>query len=263
MTFQFDRSRIDPAAVEEQDPFVHGQWHNGNPQLKTFGALIIPTKNLPDNLSPLFLKVWKKDDVVFSTGAIEPCYIATEPLISMVLKRFTWFLMDAQTRTQTYYTYNEFKPGMRGKLHALCGVLGLDEPVVFTFTGEASKAFNNEYKLFKQRVVDPLNKVRSERPIPPFLFWMKLKSGPYVTVGDVRKSTVTRPTIVLPDVITEEYLTKIQVKDEVYDRHQSWYLDPTFKVWSQEWNSGINKDNPRFVESQEPDFQTEPDDFPG
>lgn len=254
MTFQFNRDLIDPATVEDQDLFVHGQWHNGSPQLKTTGALIIPTKNLPDDLSPLFLKTWRKEDVVFSTGAIEPCFVAAEPIISLVLKRFTWFLVDPNTKQQTLYPYNSFQSGMRGKLHVLTGVLGFDEPVVFTFTGEASKAFNINYKSFKQRVVDPLNKTRSQRSIPVFAFWMKLKASPYESVGTKQRATVTKPTVVLPEIINDEYLTRIQVKDEVFTRHQAWYLNPEFKVWAQEWSSGMTQDNP-MVEQQEPDIQ--------
>lgn len=268
--FLDDLDAIDPNAVENTGPlYPVGQWLHGDPKMAAAGGvahtggIILPSKYIDEDVAPA--PGWTRTSVAFSSGKSEPVLATQKPRMAVIRTRFRWFVV--YNGVTTYYPRSAYiaDSGMRGHVQALCGVLGYGFPIVVTFKGKASQAFEQQLREFSQKVQDAAHRLLQakgpKRPdggplnmrYPRFAFYMRLAPGPHVKVGQKgQESIVTPPVMELPNAITEDYLSKTYVGRERLVLLQQIYHDAA--DWGAAW------DRPGAEES--PDGQSEVDLMP-
>lgn len=245
--FLEDLEVIDPTAVEQSGPqYIKGQWHNGDQKLKqaggvayTGGLFIDRDKYLPDFVQAT--AEWKNATIVFESGKSVNVLASARPSLAVIRTRFRWFVTKGGETT--YYSRNEYKQGanMRGHLQALCGVEGYDFPVVFTFKGMASKHFDTAVREFSAKVGEASARAMREKggttgqQFPRYAFYMDIVPGAHEKVGEKgQESTITPPTLALPDKIDTGYLSKAYVGRERLQAMQLTWHEAT--DWAAAWD---------------------------
>lgn len=245
-TFLDDADVVDESAIERNAPlYIMGQWHNGDPKLKPMGGvlytggLLIGRKYVSDAIKPA--KGWADIDVAFSSGKSEPQLAASEARLAVIRTRFCWFVKEG--KNTTYAPRAGYRDGMRGKVQALCGVLGYDFPVVFTFTGKASQEFERGLKDYGQRLDSALTKLGKQ--FPRFAFYMPLAAGPHVKVGqNGQESLVTPPAVSQQGDLTADYLNSAYVgRDRLAIMQNEWHR-------AAEWAIAWDKEQPALTDEQ-------------
>jgi hypothetical protein len=257
----FDYDVVDPNAAEQSVPvYPVAQWHNGQQALRAAGGVqfaggvILPSKYLPDGFA---LPGWAGERITFRSGKEETALTAHKVVIAPIRTRFRWFAR--QGNETAYYPRNAFVMGanMRGHLQVLTAVQGTDEPIVITFKGKASQAFEAVLKDFSARVVQPANRRAPKgKPLPRYAFWMTIAAGTHSKAGSTgQESIVTLPTLGLSPDITPEYLRSLYVGRDNLIRFQEWYQQAG--PWTDAWEkTGVEHAD------TSPDFEDEPDGGP-
>lgn len=265
MTTHFldDQDIIDPTTIEQTGPsYPVAQWLHGDPKLVAAGGvmhtggIIIPDKYLSDDIAPA--PGWTRTTVAFSSGKSEPVLAAQSPRLAVIRTRFRWFATF--NGATTYYPRSGYMPdaGLRGHVQALCGVHGFDDPIVVTFKGKASQEFERLLKEFTDKVRDAVTKLHREKgdktpaAMPRFAFYMRLAPGPHVKVGQKgQESIITPPTLELPAVLGEDYLSKIYTgRDKLLDLQQDYH---NAAEWAAAWDKGATE-----AEAHDTDLDDDP-----
>jgi hypothetical protein len=244
---------VDQSTIETTGPtYPVAQWLHGDPKLAAAGGvahtggIILPAKYLDESVAPG--PGWSRTTVAFSSGKSEAVLAAQKPRLSVIRTRFRWFVVN--NGVTTYYPRAGYVAdyGMRGHVQALCGVHGFDFPIVVTFKGKASQEFERLLREFSQKVQEAAYRVtreagngasrvapNSQNRFPRFAFYMRLVPGPHVKVGQKgQESIITPPILELPNVISEDYLSKIYVGRERLQAFQAVYHDAA--EWSAAWD---------------------------
>lgn len=245
MSFTDDLAFIDPNTIEQSGPkYVMGHWHNGDPKLKAVGGVaysggvFVPSKYLDDDLA--LAPGWAKTEITFSGGNTDQGIACAAPQLAVIRTRFSWF--ERQGQVTTYYPRDEYRPGLRGKLQALCAVRGYEFPMVFTFTGTAGKEFEKHLRDYYAKVRDAARRIiGNKQEFPRFAFYMPVTAGPHVKVGQQGKDSLVTPPVVKVDAITPDDLTKLYVGRERLVRLQAEYH--VAEEWVAAW--GKRKAEPR------------------
>lgn len=236
----FDYDVVDPEATDQTAPlYPVAQWHNGQKALKQLGGvayaggLVLPVKYLPDGFK---IPGWTPTTLTFESGKEEGAFTATKAAIAPIRTRFRWFVKK-NGRT-TYYPRQAWEEGagMRGHLQVLVAVKGCDEPLAITFKGHASKVFEIMLKDFQTKVVQAANRNAPKgKPLPRYAFWMSVAAGDFTKVGsDGQDSTVTPPTLALPEEVSLDYVRTLYVGRDNLLRFQGWFRDAD--LWVSAWD---------------------------
>lgn len=129
---------------------------------------------------------------------------------------------------------------MRGHLQVLAAVQGAPEPIVITFKGKASQAFESLQKDFGAKVVSAANRQAPKgKSLPRYAFWMTVAPGPHAKAGSSgQESVVTLPALGLPADISQEYVRSLYVGRENLIRFQEWHQEAA--AWVDAWEkSGV------------------------
>jgi hypothetical protein len=250
--FLDDLDAVDPTAVENTGPlYPVAQWLHGDPKLAAAGGVahtggvILPVKYVADDLVPP--PGWTRTNVAFSTGKSEPVLATAKPRLAVIRTRFRWFVV--YNGVTTYYPRSAYvaDSGMRGHVQALCGVHGFDFPIVVTFKGKASQAFELLLREFTQKTLEaagrligakgPKSPTGMPTPLrfPRYAFYLRLAPGPHQKVGQKgQESIVTPPVLELPNALTEDYLGKTYVGRERLVLLQQIYHDAA--EWAAAWD---------------------------
>jgi hypothetical protein len=217
------------------------------------GGIILPAKYLDDSVAPA--PGWTRTTVAFSSGKSEAVLAAPKPRLAVIRTRFRWFVV--YNGVTTFYPRSGYvaESGMRGHVQALCGIHGFDFPIVVTFKGKASQEFERLLREFSQKVQEAAYRVSRDkasanavaaaaqnrpapgavRGFPRFAFYMRLAPGPHIKVGQKgQESIITPPVVELPNVVTEDYLTKIYVGRDRLLGFQETYHDAA--DWAAAWD---------------------------
>ncbi len=235
----FDYDVVDPNAAERAIPvYPVAQWHNGQRALKAAGGVqyaggaILPARYLPDGLR---IPSWSTERITFRSRKEESTLTADKVVMAPIRMRFRWF---AQQGTETvYFPRSAYVMGahMRGHLQVLAAIQGADEPVVVTFKGKASQAFEALMRDFSAKVVHAANRLApKEKALPRYAFWMSIAPGPHTKAGsNGQEAFVTLPALALPADISRDLLRSIYVGRENLIRFQEWYreAEPWVDVW--------------------------------
>ena len=254
----FDFDVVDPKAADQSVPvYPVAQWHNGQQAMKALGGVqftggvVLPKKYLPDGFA---LAGWKEERITFRSGKEESALTAREVGFAPIRTRFRWFAR--QGNETAYFPRNAFVMGanMRGHLQMLVAVKGAAEPIVITFKGKASQAYETSLKDFSAKVVQAANRHAPKgKALPRYAFWMTISPAPHSKAGSAgQEAVVTLPTLALPAEITREYLQASYVGRENLVRFQEWHQEA--EPWVEAWEKTA-------VEHAETasDFDDEPD----
>jgi hypothetical protein len=253
--FISDLDIVDPTTVEVAGPaYPVAQWLHGDPKLAAAGGvahtggIILPAKYLDDVVAPA--PGWTRATVAFSSGKSEAVLAAQKPRLAIIRTRFRWFVV--YNGVTTFYPRSAYvaESGMRGHVQALCSIHGFDFPIVVTFKGKASQEFERLLREFSQKVQETAYHLTRERgaapglnrPVPGaargfprFAFYLRLAPGPHIKVGQKgQESIITPPVLELPNVISDEYLSKIYVGRERLVELQQIYHDAA--EWASAWD---------------------------
>ncbi|MDA8423454.1 MAG: hypothetical protein M0Z89_09000 [Nitrospiraceae bacterium] len=254
----FDYDVVDPNASEQTVPvYPVAQWHNGQQALKALGGVqfsggvVLPEKYLSDGSS---FPGWTKERMTFRSGKEENALTAHKISIAPIRTRFRWFAR--QGSETAYYPRNAFVMGanMRGHLQVLAAVQGASEPVVITFKGKASQAFESLLKDFGAKVVQAANRQAPKgKALPRYAFWMPIAPGPHTKAGGAgHESVVTLPTLGLAADITPEYLRSLYIGRDSLIRFQEWHQEAG--AWVDAWEkSGMEHGEIATDHDEEPD----------
>jgi hypothetical protein len=235
----FDYDVVDPNASEQVVPlYPVAQWHNGQQALKAMGGVqftggvVLPEKYLADGAA---FPGWAKERMIFRSGKEEAALTAHKVSIAPIRTRFRWFAR--QGNETAYYPRHAFVMGanMRGHLQVLAAVQGAVDPIVITFKGKASQAFESLLKDFGTKVVQTANRQAPKgKALPRYAFWMPVAPGPHTKAGGAgHESVVTLPVLGLPGEITLEFLRSLYVGRDNLIRFQEWYQEagPWVDAW--------------------------------
>jgi hypothetical protein len=258
--FVTDLDIVDQTTIEVTGPtYPVAQWLHGDPKLAAAGGvahtggIILPAKYLDEGIAPA--PGWTRTTVGFSSGKSESVLAAQKPRLAVIRTRFRWFVV--YNGVTTFYPRSGYvaESGMRGHVQALCGIHGFDFPIVVTFKGKASQEFERLLREFSQKVQEAAYRVSRDkgasggaasapqnrpapgavRGFPRFAFYMRLAPGPHIKVGQKgQESIITPPVVELPNVVTEEYLTKIYVGRDRLLGFQETYHDAA--DWAAAWD---------------------------
>ena len=254
----FDYDVVDPKAAEQSVPvYPVAQWHNGQKAMKALGGVqftggvILPKKYLPDGFA---LPGWTEERITFRSGKEESALTAREVALAPIRTRFRWFAR--QGAETAYFPRNAFVMGanMRGHLQVLVAVKGAAEPIVITFKGKASQAFETALKDFSAKVVHAANRQAPKgKALPRYAFWMTIAPGPHAKAGSAgQEAMVTLPTLGLPPEITKEHMRSSYVGRDNLIRFQEWHQEA--EPWAEAWGKpGPEHAEPAFDYDDEPD----------
>ncbi len=254
----FDYDVVDPNAAEQTVPvYPVAQWHNGQQALKALGGVqftggvILPTKYLSDGFA---LPGWATERITFRSGKEEKALTAHKVVLAPIRTRFRWFVREGGETA--YYPRHAYVMGanMRGHLQVLAAVQGAPEPIVITFKGKASQAFESLQKDFGAKVVSAANRQAPKgKSLPRYAFWMTVASGPHAKAGSSgQESVVTLPALGLPADISLEYVRSLYVGRENLIRFQEWHQEAA--AWVDAWEkSGVEHAESASDHEDEPD----------
>lgn len=240
--FTDDLDIIDPTTIEQSGPaYPAAQWLNGDPKMAAAGGVahtggvILPAKYVDEQVAPA--PGWTRTTVAFSSGKSEAVLAAQKPRLAVIRTRFRWFVV--YNGVTTFYPRSGYQEntGMRGKVQALCAIHGYDFPLTVTLTGKASQEFERLLRDFREKIATAAARIKAGSRWPGFAFWMRLAPGPHVKVGQKgQESIITPPTLELPNVITEDYLSKTYVGRAKLEELQGLFHLST--DWAHEWDRG-------------------------
>jgi len=235
----FDYDVVDPKAAEQAAPvYPVAQWHNGQQAMKALGGVqftggvVMPKRYLPDGFA---LPGWAEERITFRSGKEETALTSSEVVLAPIRTRFRWFAR--QGNETAYFPRNAYVMGanMRGHLQVLVAVKGAAEPIVITFKGKASQAFETALKDFSAKVVQAANRQAPKgKALPRYAFWMTIVPGPHAKAGSAgQEAVVTLPTLGLPAGITREHLHASYVGRDNLIRFQEWHQEagPWVEAW--------------------------------
>lgn len=231
---------VDPTAQDAPSltfPIVF--WLNGDKKLKAAndvtytGGLFLTDKEIGREGAEI--PNWKQAAFVGSKGDEVPGVAANQAYISIVRTRKRWF-RESNDRTEYFPWNTQYEEGMRGQMHAIGFIRGLDEPVCFSFKGNAMRNIISVMAEHNRQLVAVVNRNAPKgRPgLPPYAVWMPVKAGPFESVGKGKQSDVTLPVIALPTPVSPEFATKCVVTREQLHQFQELYREA--EAWAHEWD---------------------------
>lgn len=161
------------------DGYARIYWMNGVPREKTPGRFW----TFPDRMEELGIvieKPWKAVDHTFSDGNSKAIQVAPALRIAPVCWRQQNFMKDATGGVDSW-----LEPGKRGKfspnegvyLEMLAIVEGLNVPVVFSAKGTKTvMAWLAKILPDYRKMRDEIKKTRGGRSVPPWWFWLAIRS---------------------------------------------------------------------------------------
>lgn len=242
-----DLDAVDPSTVESSAGlYPVAQWLHGDPKLAAVGGvahtggIILPDKYVPSDLP--VPPGWARTQITFSNGKSEPVLATQKPRLAVVRTRFRWFINFNGVTTHYPRSGYVANSGMRGHLQVLTSARGFDFPIVVTFKGKASQAFEILLREFSQKSTEAAVRLaRAKDPsakpkrFPRFAFYLALAPAPHIKVGQKgQESIITPPTAAWPEVMAEDYLAKAYVGREKLMELQEIFLDSA--DWAAAWD---------------------------
>jgi len=255
MTKKQDRARDPWEGVEVREehaqatprfPFI--QWINGNTGLKRVhevlasGGFGMPVEQFAaasaDGVVP---DSFASGPIIHKSGKETDAFLTNQLSVAVLATRFRWVtLMGGQS-----VYHNDYRAGARGKMQALVLVKDFDTltPVMLTFSGLATRYFSNTLNAFRQQVVAPASAL-AKKKFPLYAFWMPVKAGDHVEVGQQGAASFITPPV--PGWDTEavkdteqrrELLRGLFVGQEVLDRAAALWDDA--QAWGKRWKNTL------------------------
>lgn len=249
---------VDPAAQDAQSlsfPIVF--WLNGDKKLKAAndvtytGGLFLTDKEA--GCESVEIPNWKRAMFVGGKGDEVTGVAANQAYISIVRTRKRWF-REAGDRTEHFPWNTQYQEGMRGQMHAIGFIRGFDDPVCFSFKGNAMRNMVAVMAEHNRQLVAVVNRnaPKGKPGLPPYAVWMPVKAGPFEAVGKGNKQhDVTLPVIALPAQVTPEYALQRVVTREQLRQFQELYREAD--AWAHEWDgqNGIGERDGREMGKRE------------
>jgi hypothetical protein len=233
------------ADVSTGYPFI--QWITGQPALKRLhpvlgtGGFGMPVEQFvaasAEGVIPDF---FTSGPIQHRSGNETDAYLTNGLSVAVLAYRFGWTIRTPGGQQQLSA---EYVKGARGKLQVLVLVKGFDTlgPVMLTFRGEGSRRFYDLLKAFRQSVIAQAGALRKQKDrgfkgFPLYAFWMPVKAGARVEVGqpgatswvtppvaawdgEGLKDTAKRTDILRGLFVGKDVLAKA---DALYDEAQTW-----------------------------------------
>ena len=166
--------------------------------------------------------------------------------VAVLATRFRWELFHKPTRATSYFqrgAYNSLRVlkaqgtyTLRGNVHALVGLPDLDTPVVLTFSGTPSRAFEQLLKAWDKKVIAAAQKfTSSQEPFQPYAFYMTLQAGAHQPAKEGESATVTLPIVRWPETVDLEWLKARYVGREARQRYIETYT--ANEAWAAAWDN--------------------------
>ena len=174
-------------------PFA--QWWNGQKAFQRVhpvlgsGGWAIPVEQLAGIVDTV---PWTASELPHKDGSSTEAYLAPELYLAVLATRFAWVMRGQRGLV----VLPEYVEGAKGKTQALCAVRGLTltVPLMVTLSGMASRHFGQVLRAFRQQIIAPATSV-ARKAFPMYAFWMPVKAGPSVNVGQNGKQSPITPPI--------------------------------------------------------------------
>ena len=243
----FDTAPVnaDHADISTGYPFI--QWITGQPALKRLhpvlgsGGFGMPVEQFvaasADGAIPDF---FTSGPIQHKSGNETDAYLTDQLSVAVLAYRFAWATRTAGGQPQISAEYTK---GARGKLQVLVLVKGFDtlSPVMLTFSGEGSRRFYEMLKAFRQSVITQASAIRKQKDksfkgFPLYTFWMLVKAGARVEVGQPGATSFITPPVAAwdseglkdtakrADILRGLFVGKgvLAKADALYNEAQSW-----------------------------------------
>lgn len=172
------------------------QWWNGqkafarvHPVLSS-GGWAIPmeqlsaVENVPD--------MWTPGELPHKDGSSTPAVLAAQIGLAVIMTRFHWVVRGERGPV----VVPEYVDGAKGKVQALCVIKGLSmpTPMMITVSGMAGKHLGQVVRTFRTQIIAPASALKKQA-MPLYTFWMPVKAGPAVNVGQSGKQSPITPPV--------------------------------------------------------------------
>ena len=226
-------------------PFI--QWVTGQPAFKRLHAVLgsggfgMPVEQLvaasADGVIPDFFTA---GPIQHKSGDETEAYLTDQLSVAVLAYRFGWTTRTAGGQHQLSAKYAK---GARGKIQVLVLVKDFETtgPVMLTFSGEGSRRFYDLLKAFRQSVIAQAGAIRKQKDktfkgFPLYAFWMPVKAGGRVEVGQPGATSFITPPVAAwngeglkdpakrTDILRSLFVGKdvLAKADALYDEAQAW-----------------------------------------
>jgi hypothetical protein len=243
----FDTAQVNDqhADISAGYPFI--QWVTGQPVLKRLHAVLgsggfgMPIEQFvaasADGVIP---DGFTAGPIQHKSGDETDAYLTHQLSVAVLAYRFGWTTRTAGGQHQLSAKYAK---GSRGKIQVLGLVKDFETtgPVMLTFSGEGSRRFYDLLKAFRQSVIAQAGAIRKQKEktfkgFPLYAFWMPVKAGERVEVGQPGATSFITPPVAAwngeglkdpakrTDILRALFVGKavLAKADALYDEAQAW-----------------------------------------
>lgn len=225
-------SKYQEQSTTASDGYTRIYWMNGEPRDGTPGRFWAnPDQLVEAGIS--FEKPWKVVNHTFSDGNKKDIAVATALHIAPICWRQQTYTRDATgqiTGWVTERTRGKMQPGQSVFFEMLCLVEGLNSPVVLSAKAiKTSMAWLADILPAYRKMRDEIKKSRNGRSVPPWWFWLAIRSelGPDkkpVYDKTPQGKAITPPRWIVPGDITQrDTWAAMYVGNEWADIGEEWY----------------------------------------
>ncbi len=234
----YDFEYVDPDAQEAEElrlPRV--TWLNGKTAMKAAGGIAYTggmTAKRESLKEGAEIPNWTVGSFEAGGKVIETLE-NTNPVITVVRYRRRWAKFDDNVCQDWYPITGQHQDGYKIQIEAAGFIKGFDLPVRFDLRGHASTALLDAMRDHAGKVVAVANrKAPQGKALPAYAFWLRLKAGAHEKVGKGKQSDATKPQLVAPKEITDDYVRQLYVGREMLLRSQELFRE--LDDWAREWN---------------------------
>lgn len=229
---------VDETAQEaEEMRLPHVTWLNGKTAMKAAGGIVYTggmTARRESLKEGAEIPNWTIGGFEADGKTIETLETAT-PVITVIRYRRRWAKFDGRTCQHWYPITEQHQNGYKIQVEAAGFIKGFDLPVRFDFRGHASTALLDAMREHASKIVSVANQSAPQgKGLPSYAFWLRLKSGAHEKVGKSQQSDATKPQIVLPKEITQDYVRGLYVGKDALIRSQAFFHE--LDGWAREWS---------------------------
>lgn len=203
---------------------------------------------------------WTPGELPHKDGNSTPAFLTPEIAVAIIASRFSWVMRGARGPV----VVPEYVDGAKGKVQALVAVRGLASatPVMITASGMSGRAFGQVLRAFRQQILAPATAL-AKRPFPLYAFWMPVRAGAAMNVGQTGKQSPITPPVPAWDQEAlmdadkrREILRSLFVGQAVIDLCAGAWQD------AQDWAEAVKQQQPAEPNGQDEQELPPPDDDP-
>lgn len=234
----------DPSASEYREPdYPLLQWLNTSPKARgksigimNTGGFLIPRKQWRKASS---LPEWPVETVEFDKGS-DDVRVCAEVDLAVIRSRKCWsYEVEGRERLLPWQHTGHDNVKKRGRYQYLIVLRGCRQLFQFTTKNHVGMAMEAAITEHEATVISEANKIAAQER-QSYAFYLRLRAGNFIEVGkkDGEKSKISPPALVVPDVISREFLVSMFVGKDALLWMQSCYRQN--QRWSDRWNDPKN-----------------------